>query len=107
MLRLDLQAPLIEKRIRIRKALQIPYRISPSIEDVPFDIHPKSNKKIDDHWRTHGDKRNINKILSDNRSRYAQTLPYCSANTKNMPFNKGPYRFHLANLQDNNDLLYI
>jgi hypothetical protein len=66
----------------------MPNRISPSIENITFDIHPKSYKEIDNHWRTHGDKRNVNKILSNNRSRYTQTLPYSSADTKNMPFNK-------------------
>lgn len=64
-------------------------------------------KKIDNHWRAHGDKRNVNKILPYNRSRYTQSLPNGSAYSKNMPFNKVSDRFHLAKIQVNNDFLFI
>ena len=33
--------------------------------DVPFDIHPKGEDKIDNQGRTHSNKRNINKPSSD------------------------------------------
>ncbi len=87
--------------------LKVPQRVSPGIQNVSFNIHPKSNEKIYNDRRPHRDERNINKIFSDNRCSYSKAFTYCSANTEYMPFDKMLEIFHNANLHVINDSLSI
>ena len=66
---LEANLPLIIEEI---KALSFAFDASEPIEGIGMAL-----PCLIDHKK--------NKILSDYRSRYPQSLPYCSANTKNMP----------------------
>lgn len=63
-------------------------RISSTIEDVIFYIHPKGKKQVYYNRRTHGKKRNINEIFAYGGRRYPHPFSYSSAHSKQMPFNK-------------------
>jgi hypothetical protein len=78
----------ISSPFRGRRGLLIPQWISSSIKYISFDVHPKSNKKIDDYRRPHGKKRDINKIFSDSSGGYPHLISYGSTYSKYMPFNK-------------------
>jgi hypothetical protein len=51
------------------------------------DIHPESNKKVNDQGRSHGEKGNINKILPDGAGSNTHFFTKPGANAKHIPFN--------------------
>ncbi len=69
------------------------------MQNGSFNIHPESNKVVENYRGTQCDKRKIDKILPDNSRSNPQSLAYCSANTEYMPFDKMFEIFHNANLQ--------
>lgn len=87
--------------------LEILHRIASAIQNIPFNIHPKSDEYVDNNGRPHGDERNVNKIFSDNRSGDPKAFSNCSTNAKYMPFDKMLEIFHTANLHAFNDFTGI
>ena len=80
------------------KHLQVTQGIAPGIENVAFNIHPKSDKQVDNNGRPHCYKSDIDKIFADGGSSDSKAFANCSANTEYMPFNKMPEIFHITNL---------
>ena len=78
--------------------LQIPQRISPRIQNIPFDIHPKCNEEINDNGRSHRKEGDINKILADGGSGDTHFLTNGCANTEYMPLDKMLEAFHTAKI---------
>ncbi len=62
--------------------LPVSQRVSPSGEDVIFDIDPKSEDHIDDYGRAHGEEGNVDKPHPDPGAGDSQLLPHGGANTK-------------------------
>jgi hypothetical protein len=73
--------------------------IAPCVQDVSFNVHPKSDEKIDDDWRTHGKKRDVDEIFPDGRSSDAHSFTNGIANTEYMPFNKMFETLHVVKLK--------
>jgi len=67
---------------------EITQRVTPCIQDISFNVEPKSYKKIDDNRRPHGKERNVDKVLSDGRCSDAHFFSNGIANTEHMPFYK-------------------
>ena len=83
--------------------LKISQGVAPCIQNVPFNIHPESNKQVYNYRGAHCDKRYVDKILPDNSRSNSQSLTYCCANTEYMPFDKMLEVIHKGNLQVIND----
>lgn len=62
--------------------------IAPGVEDVSFNVHPKSDKKINDHRRSHGEERDIDEVFADGRGSDTHFFAYSAAHPKYMPFYK-------------------
>jgi hypothetical protein len=54
--------------------------------DISFNIQPEGENKINDQWRSHGEKRNINKPGADSGCCNAETFADRSTNAEGLPF---------------------
>jgi len=78
--------------------LQVPQRVPPRIKDIPLDVHPKSNKKINNNRRAKCHKRHIDKILADGGCGDAHFFAHGGTYPKHMPLNKMFKAIHPAKL---------
>jgi hypothetical protein len=88
----------ISSPFRARRGLSIPQRIPPRIQNIPFDIHPECNEKIDNDGRTHRKEGNINKVLADGGCGNAHSLANSGTNPKYMPLDKMLEALHAAKI---------
>jgi hypothetical protein len=57
------------------------------LEDISFEVHPKSDKNIKNYRRSKSKAGDIYKIFSDGKSRNAHNFTNTGTNPKNLPFN--------------------
>ena len=69
-------------------SLQVPQRVPPRIQNIPFDIHPECNEEINDDRRAHRKEGYINKIFANGGSGDAHSLANGCANAEYMPLDK-------------------
>ena len=81
--------------------LKIFQGISAGRKNIPFDIHPESQNKIDDQRRTHRKKRNIDKPGPDPGRGDTHLLPNGRAYPEYLPFYEILQSVHNANLKKN------
>jgi hypothetical protein len=62
-----------------------------------LDVHPESYKKVDHHWRAHGDETDINKIFADGSGGYTHSFTNSCTYPKYMPFDKMFETVHTLN----------
>jgi hypothetical protein len=75
----------------------MPQRVPPSIQHIPFYIHPKSQEKIHQNRRANSSKGKINKILTNGCGSNTHTLTNGATNTIYLPLYEMFKPFH-ANL---------
>lgn len=83
----------------MRLSSEITQGIAPGVEDVSFYVHPKSDEKINDHRRAHGEKRDIDKIFPDGGSSDTHFFAHSAAHPKYMPFYKMFKPLHVVKIK--------
>jgi len=76
----------------------MPQWIPPRIKNISLDVHPKSNKKINNNRRAKCHERHVDKILTDGSSGNAHFFANGRTYTKYVPFNKMFKAIHTAKL---------
>jgi hypothetical protein len=70
------------------------------LPNISFQVHPKSEDKIEDYRGTQGQAGNIDEILTNGESGDTHDFPYPGAYTKNLPFNIAPQFVHTTNIKN-------
>ena len=79
--------------------LKIPQRIPPGIQNIPFDIHPESNEKVDDHRRTQRHEGHIDEVFTDGGRGNTHPLAYGRTHAEYVPLDKVFEPVHPAKLK--------
>ena len=87
-------------------SLKVFDRIPARRQNIAFDIHPESQDKIDDQWRAHSEKRDVNKPGPDTGSGYAHSLSDRRTHSENLPLDEVLESVHVANLKKIRQDLY-
>ncbi len=78
--------------------LQIFKRIPPGGQNIPFNVHPESENKIDNERRAHRDEGDIDKPGTDTGSSNTHSLTYRRAHSEYLPLNEVLQSVHGTNL---------
>ena len=87
--------------------LEVFQRVSAGRQDIPFDIHPEGEDKVDNKRRTHRQEGDINKPGPDTRSGDTHPVTDGRAYAKYLPFNEVLQSIHSANLKKINNTCSI
>src|SRR5687767_6559448 len=80
------------------KVLLIFQRVTAQGQDVPFNIHPKSQNEINNKRRTHSKKGYVDKPGTNTGCSNAQPLSNSGTYAKSLPFYKVPEPVHASKL---------
>jgi hypothetical protein len=87
----------------MRQQLKIFHGVSARRKNIPFDVHPEGQDKINDQRRTHRQKRDIDEPGPDPGGGNAHPLPDGRTHPECLPFDEMLQSVHTANLKKNDN----